>query len=231
MQMIQDDLTIGKSLDLKAEQDKTLSSPRLKTNLILKSMFLLMDIIYGFKRTLPKFKVIEILARYPYWAWENGAYHWLTRASCKKNYLTKEKVDHRLGHIELGRKAQDNEQWHMLILDDLIKQKGIKQGWIKFHLIPRILSLGYYYLTRLMYRVNPIWSFEMNAAFESHAEHEYMKISQENPDYNQEPVTTAYFQYYPKQSSLADLLRRIGLDERDHMHESLRAAEIHKKIN
>jgi len=61
--------TIGKEVDLKAEQEKTLAAPQLPANFILKGMFVTMDILYGKARTLPKFMVLEILARYPYWAW------------------------------------------------------------------------------------------------------------------------------------------------------------------
>ena len=52
--------TIGKELDLKVEQEKTLSSPRLKSNFILKIMYWMMDVLYGKEVTLPKVKVLEI---------------------------------------------------------------------------------------------------------------------------------------------------------------------------
>ena len=65
----------------------------------------------------------------------------------------------------------------------------------------------------------------MNAAFESHAERQYMLLVKEHPEWESKPVDSVYFQHYPKQASLADLLRRIGLDERDHMYHSLEEAE------
>ena len=222
--------TMGRDdLDLRAEQAKTLAFPTLKANLILKAMFLLMDLIYGFKRTLPKFKIIELLARYPYWAWETGAYHMISRDYYKTELTDKHlKNEYALRHIEMGRHSQDNEQWHLMILEEIMRQKNIKQGWLKFHLIPRILTLKYYFLTKLMYRLNPNWSFAMNAAFESHAEHQYMLLVAENPQWENEQVNSDYFKYYPKQKSLSDLLRRIGLDERDHMNESLEELERFK---
>ena len=123
--------------------------------------------------------------------------------------------------IDLGRKSQDNEQYHMLLLDDIIHQKGIKLGFIRHFIMPRLAALGYYYMTRLIYYVSPVTSFKMNAAFESHAEHEYMMMAQENPEWDNEPVNSVYFTYYPAQKSLNDLVRRIALDERDHMNYSL----------
>jgi len=211
--------------DLKAEQEKTLQTPGMKANPILKMMYLGMDIIYGSSRTLPKMKSIEILARYPYWAWENGSYHRLTRMYASSGYTKKESSDRAIGIIELGRKSQDNEQWHMMLIDDIMRQKGEKQGWIKAYLIPRILSLKYFYFSVLLYRLKPEWSFAMNAKFESHAEHEYMKMVEEHPEWEDESVESEYFQYYPKHKTMADLFRQIGLDEREHMEVSMKKYE------
>ena len=61
---------------------------------------------------------------------------------------------------------------------------------------------------------------DMNARFESHAEREYAKAVKDHPEWETEPVDTEYFEYYPKVSTLADLFRRISLDERDHKFES-----------
>ena len=47
-------------VDLKSEQGKTLSSSRRKAGLLAKALFWGMDIIYGRKRTLSKFKVLEV---------------------------------------------------------------------------------------------------------------------------------------------------------------------------
>lgn len=217
--------TMGKDVDLKAEQEKTLRTPVMKSNLILKSMFLMMDILYGFKRTLPKFMIIEVLARYPYWAWENGGYKIVTKSHTKRKWATRKESDLALYLIDLGRDSQDNEQWHLMLIQDIMRQKEMRLGWLKMKCIPRFLAGTYYYLTRFMWAMNPKWSFRMNAAFESHAEHEYMKLVHENPEWEHETVDSEYFQFYPTQTSMANLFRRIGLDERDHMNHSLEAIE------
>ncbi len=217
--------TMGKELDLKAEQEKTLQTPVMKANIILKSMYVAMDLIYGAKRTLPKFKVIEILARYPYWAWENGSYHRLSRRYARANYAEENASEQSLRHIELGRRAQDNEQSHLMLIEDIMRQKGIKQNWLMSCFMPRCMIFGYLLLTRTLYRLKPEWSFDMNARFESHAEHEYMHLVEEHPEWENEPIDSPYFKYYPKQETTADLFRRIGLDERDHMTQSMEEYE------
>ncbi len=213
--------TMGKELDLKAEQERTLATPRLPANLALKVMFLTFDVLYGKGRSLPKVLVLEILARYPYWAWENVSYGLLSRLHCATRPPSRERVEIALRHIQMGREAQDNEQWHMLLWSDLCQQKGIRLSWFRHFLLPRKMTCVYFCMTRLMYRINPVWSFAMNAAFESHAEHEYMLFAQEHPEFDQEPVDSVWFSVYPRQKTLGDLVRRVGLDERDHMNHSL----------
>lgn len=217
--------TRGREVDLQEEQERTLSTPNLPANFILKGMFLTFDVLYGRARTLPKVKVLEILARYPYWAWEWGGYLRISRQYASSKYGTTQNNALPLRHIEMGRDMQDNEQWHLMLIEDIMRQKNIKQGWFKMALMPYLLSLGYYYLTRVMYKFRPSWSFAMNAAFESHAEHEYMKMATEHPEWDKEPLDSHYFKFYPRQETLGDLVRRIALDERDHMYESLEEVE------
>ena len=216
--------TIGKDVDLKLEQQRTLAAPRLPANPVLKMMFSIMDLLYGKKGSLPKFKVLEILARYPYWAWENGAYHKLSRLYSTTTRAPAAETENLLRLIELGRASQDNEQWHLLLLEEIIHGKGIKLSRLHYCLIPRVMTFGYNLLSKLIFRTNPAWSYKMNAAFESHAEHEYMRMAADHPEWDEEPVDSVYFDRYPRQNTLNDLLRRIALDERDHMNHSLETA-------
>jgi len=224
-EMTKYEFTIGKQVDLRQEQQRTFSTPRLKSNILLKSMYLMFDLLYGRKPALPKVKVLEMLARYPYWAWENAAYHRMTRIYARRRKVRQDELEPVIRLITLGRSSQDNEQLHLLLVEDIIHQKGIKLGWFRHYLIPRLMALGYYYLTRLIFRIRPAWSFLMNAAFESHAEHEYMSLAQMHPGWDSEKVVSEHFKDYPRQETLADLMRRIALDERDHMYHSLEEVE------
>jgi ubiquinol oxidase len=87
------------------------------------------------------------------------------------------------------------------------------------------MAFKYLFLTRLMFWMKPAWSFRMNAAFESHAEHEYMKLISAHPEWDTEKVDYLNFRNYPPQETLGNLIRRIALDERDHMYHSLEEAE------
>ncbi|MFQ5575113.1 MAG: alternative oxidase [Terriglobia bacterium] len=214
-------LTSEDGSELKLEQRKTLGTPVMPANLILRVMYLGLDLIYGFGRSLPKLKNLEILARYPYHAWELASYNRLTRRYARAAPASKAVSDRLVHVVRLGRRAQDNEQWHLMIIEDLMRQQGLKQGVVKSYLIPRALAVWYRWFARILYWAYPPWSFAMNARFESHAEHEYMRMVEEHPEWESRPVDTAYFEYYPAQASMADLFRRIGLDERSHMEESM----------
>lgn len=59
---------------LKAEQERTLAAPRRPYGLPARGLFGLLDLVYGRQRTLSKFKVLEVVARVPYQAWESVGY-------------------------------------------------------------------------------------------------------------------------------------------------------------
>jgi hypothetical protein len=58
---------------LKREQEKTLGSPRMRYGILSRVLFFAMDLLYGRRRTLSKFKVLEVIARVPYQSWEHVA--------------------------------------------------------------------------------------------------------------------------------------------------------------
>ncbi len=43
-----------------------------------------------------------------------------------------------------SRVQQDNEQWHLLILEEQILDAGVREGWMRFRLIPQVLAFAYY---------------------------------------------------------------------------------------
>jgi hypothetical protein len=203
------------SEQLKQEQEKTLASPRMPSGL-LAGLFVTMDILYGRKRTLSKFKVLEIVARVPYQAWENIAYIAITHTYANLA-LARRIVD----RVHESRLHQDNEQWHLLILEELIGKKKIREGFLWHWLIPQIMAFVYYNISWLLYVVRPRWSYMLNVHFEDHAEHEYMEFVAENPSLESEPFESMFVEDYGRFASYADLFRQIGYDERVHKLESL----------
>jgi len=198
------------------EQETTLLSPRRKYGFLGRFLFWVMDILYGEKRTFSKFKVLEVIARVPYQAWEHVAYIAMTHI-----YRKPDKARRIFEFVIEARHQQDNEQWHLFILEELTQKKGLKENFLLYRFIPQFIAFFYYHISWILYVIKPAWSYELNADFEDHAEHEYMEFVKANPDFEQESFESQFQKDYGEFENLADLLRQIGLDERQHKQESL----------
>ena len=201
---------------LVAAQRETLAKPRRRYGVAARALFALLDAIYGRRRTLSKFKVLELVARVPYQSWEQVAYIAITH-TYEQTGLARRIFD----RVAEARAQQDNEQWHLLILEERILHERRREGWIRFRVIPQLLAFVYYQLSWLLYVVRPAWSYRLNADFEDHAEHEYMTLVSEHPEWEHLPFESAFADDYAKLDSVADLFRQIGYDERVHKEESL----------
>ncbi len=203
--------------ELAVEQEKTLASARRRYGLLGKILFVTMDLVYGRKKTMSKFKVLEIIARVPYQSWEHVAYIAMTHTYAKPDFARRI-----FEFIKESRDQQDNEQWHLLILEEQVQKKGIKENFLLARILPQFIAFFYYHLSWLLYVINPSLSYHLNADFEDHAEHEYMEFVKENPQFEQEPFVSDFTADYGSFTSMANLFRQIGVDERTHKEESLR---------
>ena len=203
-------------MDLKKEQERTLASARRKYGFLAILLFLSMDLVYGRRKTFSKFKVLEVIARVPYQSWEQVAYIAMTHTYGAPHFARRV-----FEFIKEARLQQDNEQWHLLILEEITQKKGIKENFFLFRFIPQVAAFFYYHISWLLYVTKPAWSYALNADFEDHAEHEYMEYVKENPLFENEPFDSDFKEDYGDFKSVADLFRRIGLDERIHKEESL----------
>jgi len=209
---------------LVAEQGTTLRTRRRRAGLSARLLFLIMDVVYGRQRTLEKFRVLELVARVPYQAWENVAYVAVTHTARQPGFARRV-----FDRVQVSRWEQDNEQWHLLILEELTAE-GPRQPWLKARVLPQVLAFGYYQLSWLMYAVRPAWSYRLNADFEDHAEHEYALFVDEHPEWESTPYRSSFREDFGRYDSLADLFRQIVYDERLHKLESehqIAAARFH----
>ena len=206
--------------ELKRAQGETLATPKIRYGLLARALFVTMDLLYGRRRHLSKFKVLEVIARVPYQAWEHVAYIAITHMHRRPDFA--QRVFER---VRESRIQQDNEQWHLLILEELTDRKGIREGFIRHRLLPQVIAFVYYHISWLLYVVRPRGSYLLNAWFEDHAEREYMRYVAENPALESEPFESIFADDYGHFASLADLFRQIGYDERVHKLESLERVE------
>ncbi len=204
---------------LQAQRD-TLAAPRRRYGIAARALFVTMDLVYGRTRTMSKFKVLEIVARVPYQTWEQVAYIAVTHMH-QRTGMAKRIHD----RIVEARGQQDNEQWHLLILQELILKEGISESRLKFFWLPQAIAFAYYQLSWLMFVIAPRLSYRLNADFEDHAEHEYMQWVAEHPGWETQPFDSEFDDEYGVFESLADVFRQIGHDERVHKLESIEAIQ------
>jgi hypothetical protein len=202
--------------ELREAQRRTLDEPRRQYGVVARALFWVMDVAYGRRRTLAKFKVLEVIARVPYQAWEQVAYVAITHRSSRPPFARRV-----FERVEESRSQQDNEQWHLLILEELIWARGEREGFIRFRLLPQVLAFVYHRISWLLYVLKPAWGYALNADFEDHAEHEYALFVEENRALEHEPYDGLFAAEYGRFDSLADLFRQIGQDERAHKEESV----------
>lgn len=205
-----------RSAELAREAEQTLATPRRSYGFLARLLFWTMDLLYGRKRTLAKFKVLELIARVPYQAWEQVGYVAATHTHRKPSFAGRI-----FEFVRESREQQDNEMWHLLILQELIQRRGGREGLFRFRVIPQLIALAYYHVSWMLYVLKPAWSYRLNADFEDHAEHEYMLFARENPSFESEPFESEFSAQYGRFDSLAELMRQIGLDERHHKDQSL----------
>lgn len=201
---------------LVASQQQTLTTPRRRYSIGARALFTMLDAVYGRPRTLSKFKVLELIARVPYQAWEQVGYIAITH-TYERPQFAREVFD----RVASSRDQEDNEQWHLLLLEEMIAHGGVREGKLKFFWIPQLVAFVYYQLSWLLYVVRPAWSYRLNADFEDHAEHEYALLVQEHPEWEDVPFVSALADDYARVATIADLFRQISYDERVHKDASV----------
>ncbi len=201
--------------DLKKEQKASNERPPYKYSLAAKVFFSSMDLITGNKITLPKVKLIEILASIPYRSWETREYARMTR-----RYGDQALVHEARKIMMWARDAQDSEFWHLLVVNEKMKEDGIRDPWYLIPPLPGLMVVFYAVLMRVTALTSIRRAFLFNAEFEDHAEHVYAQFVEEHPEWEQQPVNNEQVKEHGELPTWADVFRRIGLDERDHMNAS-----------
>jgi len=201
---------------LREEHERTLATPRRRYGPLARALFSAMDRLYGRERSLSKFKVLEVIARVPYQAWERIGYAAITHRYSRPTFARRI-----FERVEESRLQQDNEQWHLLILEELVGATERRETFFRFRVIPQLIALSYHAISWVLYVLHPAWSYSLNADFEDHAEHEYALFVAENPALAGMPYDGMFAGDYGRFDSLADLFRQIGFDERMHKEESL----------
>jgi len=202
-------------IDLMKEQQASRERPRYPYSAVARVFFGSMDMLVGKETTLAKAKLVEILAPVPYHAWERRE-----RARVRHHRGDPGRVREAGAIMRWGREARDNEHWHLLLIEERIHEDSAKKPWYLSAPIPSLMAGSYALLSWSMARAAIHRAFLLNAEFEDHAEHVYAQLVHDHPEWEDQPVESAVVQEYGSFRSWADVFRRVGLDERDHMNNS-----------
>lgn len=203
------------TIDLVSEQQATLARPRYRYSLPARLLFAGMNLLAGRKATLPKAKLLEILACIPYREWERRQYGRMTHG-----YRNSALVQQARQIVDYGRHAQDNEYWHLLVIHEKMQEDGLKDPWFLAPVITRLMVWTYVLMARILACLSIRRAYLFNAEFEDHAEHEYAQFVHAHPEWENQPAQGPIANANGAAGSWADVFRRIGLDERDHRNSS-----------
>ncbi|NNF56303.1 MAG: hypothetical protein HKN03_17895 [Acidimicrobiales bacterium] len=192
------------------------AQPKRRYGIAARLLFLALDLIYGKKSTFEKFRVLEVVARVPYQAWEQVAFVAVTHTHEDPSFARR--VHDR---ALLARAQQDNELFHLLIIEELLDNGGFERSSLRGRFLPQLIAFGYYHLSWLLYVVRPRLSFGLNADFEDHAMHTYLDYVDAHPQLAEEEWVSQFEDEYGQYETVADVLTSIALDEQHHRDESV----------
>ena len=202
-------------VELRAHQQRILDTPAYRYGVPARLLFWTAGRAFPQGRSFEFFAFVELVARVPYMAWEHVGH--IAQTQNHRDHAFDRKIQDR---VVLARDEQDNEFWHLLIMEEFLERRGYKRRWFLDRVFPQLLSIVYYQLSWLLYVASPAWSYRLNRDFEDHAMRQYAIFVAEHPEFDETRWESAYKDDYGHHATVADLLRQIALDEEVHKQHS-----------
>ncbi len=183
------------------------------------------NIVYGRSPSYLKFRAVEVIARVPYHSWASAAFTLLTL------FYSDEKRALQLSTISrFARFAADNETMHVVVISALARKEQ-PAGIIRHTLIPILFAFFYFWMSYILYLLNPRWSLETNYLFEQHAFDQYSLFLTQNEtalkSKSIESEFLAWYGRYPR--SQYEFFRSVRNDEIVHRNRSIHEIALHEK--
>lgn len=201
--------------ELREHQARYLEMPVYRYGILARTLFSTAGWVFPQGRSFEFFAFVELVARVPYMAWEHVGH--VAQTQNHRDHEFDRKIQDR---VELARDEQDNEFWHLLIMEELAERSGYRRRWFLDKVFPQLLSVIYYHLSWVMYVVNPKWSYKLNSDFEDHAMREYAIFVAEHPEFDEMPWESRYRGDYGFHTTVGDMLRQVAWDEEQHKNHS-----------
>lgn len=205
----------GSTIDLEKERQASLARPRLDYSSVTRAAVRGMDAFAGAGTTVLKARIVESLAPIPYRAWESRQYGRLGR-----HFDDDALVSRAEAIVRWAREAQDLEYRHLRVIAARLMEDDERGPLRLSRPIPELMTGSWALAARTLARVSLRRAMLLNAETEDHAEHYYAELVGLHPEWEEQPATGEVVREYGSFGSWADVFRRIGLDERDHMNAS-----------
>lgn len=182
------------------------------------------NLVYGKKPSYRKFRAVEVIARVPYHSWTSAAFTLLTLCYSDESRAL------RLSRISrFTRFAADNETMHVVVVSALAREES-RPNIILYTIIPVLFAFFYFWLSYLLYLVNPRWSLETNYLFEQHAFEQYDRFIKENEvALKAKPIESAFLTWYGRHPrSEYEFFRSVRNDEIVHRNRSIHEIALHQ---
>ena len=198
------------------EQARTLASPKRRHSKAARALFRGMDLVYGRKRSLRKFLVLELIARVPYQSWEQVAYIAITHVA-RRPGMARRIYD----RVAEARAQQDNEQWHLLILEDLLQRERARMGLLRYQLLPQVIAFAYYQFSCCSTSSVPTGATASTPTSRTTPSTSTPSSWPSTRSWRTRRSRAPSQEEYGSFESLADMFRQVGYDERVHKEESI----------
>ncbi len=174
------------------------------------------NLLYG-KPSYLKFRAVEVIARVPYHSWASAAFTLLTF------FYSDERRALNLSAItRFSRFASDNETMHVVVISELARAENCG-GIIRRTIIPVLFAFFYFWLSYILYLINPRWSLETNYLFEQHAFDQYSLFLRDNEAMLKgKPIASEFLAWYGRHPrSQYEFFMSVRNDEIVHRNRSI----------
>lgn len=201
--------------ELREHQQRFLATPSYRYGVPARLLFWTADKVFPQGRSFEFFAFVELVARVPYMAWEHVGH--IAQTQNHRDHGFDRKIQDR---VVLARDEQDNEFWHLLIMEEFLETQDYKHRRFLDKVFPQILSVIYYHLSWALYVAYPKWSYRLNSDFEDHALRQYAAFVEEHPEFDETPWESRYRTDYGHHATIGDMLRQVAVDEERHKNHS-----------
>lgn len=176
------------------------------------------NLVYGKEPSYKKFRAVEVIARVPYQSWASAAYTLLTM------FYTDEKKALELSNTtRFGRKANDNETMHVVVISHIVSIEHKKISVLVHTIIPMLFAFFYFWASYFLFLINKKWSYELNYLFESHAFDQYSIFLHRYGDrLKEKPLSSDFLEWYGRTpANQYEFFRSVRNDEIIHRNKSV----------